>query len=105
MEDDLPNTFADFFSDKVKNIVNECIIDNLVYNGTQKLNSVSENLIIVITSLIVKNCEDFDRILVRILIDGIVNGSIITFFQLNFSKKTIPSQWQISKVMLLFIKR
>ena len=50
MEDDLPNTFADFFSDKVKNIVNECIIDNLVYNGTQKLNSVSENHIIVITS-------------------------------------------------------
>ena len=40
IEDD---PFADFFSNKVKNLVNECKIDDAVYNGSPKLNSVSEN--------------------------------------------------------------
>jgi hypothetical protein len=99
-------TFAEFFSKKVKNIVNECKIDASVYNGTRKINSESqdfmtpENIVIAIKSLKVKNCEGFDRIPVRILIDGIEKLAPILshLFKLIYDHRSIPSQWRISKV-------
>ena len=102
----LPDTFAEFFSNKVKTIVNECKIDSSVYNGTRKINSdpenfmTPENVLIAIKSLKIKNCEGFDRIPVRILIDGIneLVQVLSHLFNLIYKHKTIPSQWRISKI-------
>ena len=110
--DNLPDSFADFFSNKVKNIVNECNIDQNVYNGTRKINATSENfmtptnVVKAIKSLKVKNCEGFDRIPVRILCDGIkeLTPVLCHLFNLIYTQKTIPSQWLISKVIPLLKK-
>ena len=106
---ELPDSFADFFVNKVKTITNECKIDNFVYNGTRKLNvnpnnfMSPENVIAAVKSLKIKNCEGFDRIPVRILIDGIneLAPVLCHLFQLIYEHKIIPSQWKISKVMPL----
>ena len=37
--DDLSDTFADFFKNKVQNIVNNQVIDDQIYNGKKKLMS------------------------------------------------------------------
>ena len=65
-----------------------------------------ENIITAIKSLKTKNCEGFDRIPVRILIDGIneITPVLLHLFQLIYKYNCIPSQWQISKVIPLLKK-
>ena len=65
-----------------------------------------ENVISAIKSLKVKNCEGFDRIPVRILIDGIEELTPILshLFNLIYKQRKIPEQWRISKVIPLFKK-
>ena len=111
-EIDLPDAFAEFFSKKVKTIVNDCVVDDSVYNGSKKLdaNSInfmtSENVSAAIKSLKAKNCEGFDRIPVRIITDGITELTpILThLFNLIYSQKRIPDQWKVSKVIPLYKK-
>ena len=61
----------------MKKIVNETIIDPQVYNGKQKMKCenfdfMSENnVLLLVKSLTVKNCEGHDQIPQRILVDGI----------------------------------
>ena len=101
------DTFAVFFMDKVDTIVRECSVDEDVYNGTKKVNSncqnfmTKENIITAINSLKVKNCEGYDRIPVRTLIDSTpVTLPILTnLFNLIYIQKSIPEQWKISKVI------
>ena len=110
--ENLPDTFADFFSNKVKNIVNECNIDENVYNGTRKIDATNENfmtpsnIVKAIKSLKIKNCEGFDRIPVRILCDGIneLTPVLSHLFNLIYNQNIIPSQWLISKVVPLLKK-
>ena len=102
----LPDTFAEFFSNKVTNITRNCLIDDNAHNGSKKINCninnfiTGANIVTAIKSLKSKNCESFDRIPVKYLIDGI---SVITLilthlFSLIYETKTIPQQWSISKV-------
>ena len=74
---DLPDAFADFFGNKIENIVNTTHIDPAVYNGTPKVqennfNFMTEvNIIESIMKLKLKNTEGHDRIPQRLLIDGV----------------------------------
>ena len=105
-ERDLPDVFAEFFSNKVKTIVNNCAVWDSVYNGIRKINSNSENFMTplnvssAIKSLKAKNCEGFDRIPVRILTDGIneLTPVLSHLFNLIYQQKRIPDQWKVSKV-------
>ena len=103
----IADIFANFFDEKVKRIINECSLDENVYNGSQKVNSICQNfmtpdnIIVAIKSLKSKNCEGYDRIPVRILIDSIpVTLPLLNnLLNLIYVQKTIPEQWKISKVM------
>ena len=109
---DLPDAFAEFFSKRVNTIVNDCVVDDGVYNGSKKLNAnsinfmTSENVSAAIKSLKAKNCEGFDRIPVRIITDGITELTpILThLFNLIYLQKRIPDQWKVSKVIPLYKK-
>ena len=109
---ELPDAFADFFSNKVKKIVTECKVDNNVYNGKRKLYCQNknfmtpDNIIKAIRSLKLKNCEGFDRIPVRYLIDGIIQITPVLshLFNLIYLTKQIPDQWRISKVIPILKK-
>ena len=109
---DLPDSFAEFFSTKVQNIANECVINQNVYNGTQKINSLPENFMTqeyvysAIKSLKIKNCEGFDRIPVRILCDSIneITPVLSHLFSLIYKHKEIQKQWRISKIIPLLKK-
>ena len=73
---DVAEQFASFFENKVTRIVSETVINQNVYNGTNKMaaesamfmtdNKISE----CIKDLKLKNTEGYDRIPQRILIDG-----------------------------------
>ena len=73
----LPDVFADFFEQKVSNIVTEQKINDSVYNGKSKMYCADshfmsiDNIVKVVKILKIKNCEGHDRIPQRILIDGI----------------------------------
>ena len=60
--DDLSHVFAEFFSSKVYKIIENCITNDSIYNGKNKLDShpdnfmTSENIIKAIKSLKAKNC-------------------------------------------------
>jgi hypothetical protein len=74
---ELPDKFAKYFTDKVNNIVSESAIDPNVYNGIRKINiqdlnfMTPENVLKAVKSLKTKNCEGHDNIPQRILVDGI----------------------------------
>ena len=76
-ENNLPDTFAEFFMSKTAKIVNDTVIGPNVYNGQSKLFVESEDfvspedIVKAVKSLKIKNCEGHDRIPQRILIDGI----------------------------------
>ena len=110
--DELQVVFAEFFSNKVKKIVSECKIASGIYNGKPKLYCNNQNFMTpdnvsnAIRSLELKNCEGFDRIPVRYLIDGItqITPVLSHLFNLIFKTKQIPDQWHISKVIPIFKK-
>ena len=53
-----------------------------------------------IESIKVKNCEGFDRIPQRILVDGIEHllPPLGKHFSLIYYHKSIPEQWRLSKI-------
>ena len=111
-EQEIPDAFASFFYEKIKNIVTLTEIDQTVYNGTNKLHAANENfmsemeLIAAINSLAFKNCEGHDRIPQRIIKDGInmLLGPLSYLFDTIYKTKEIPQQWLISKVNPIFKK-
>ena len=102
----LPDAFAEFFSTKIEKIVEEVQIDPNVYNGKRKIRVeedffMSKNEIIVaVKSLKTKNCEGYDRLPQRILIDGIdvLINPLTLLFEKIYKSNSIPEQWLISKV-------
>ena len=101
------DSFAKFFKNKVQSIISECSVDNNVYNGNQKVNTISqnfmtkENIIDAIKSLKSKNCEGFDRIPLRALIDStqITLPILAHLFNQIYEQKVIPEQWKISRII------
>ena len=78
---DLSDAFAEFFDKKVKSIVDTCIVDENVYNGTKKVGGLESNFMTTrnvcdaLNSKKIKNCEGYD------------------------DQKSIPQQWSISKII------
>ena len=60
-----------------------------------------ENILSAVKSLKSKNCDGYDRIPVRVLIDSIpVTLPILThLFEQIYESLTIPEQWKISRVI------
>ena len=104
--DDLSESFAEFFDNKVKRIVETCEVDSSVYNGKRKLNCNTENFMTVenvsnaMKSVKIKNCEGYDRIPQRVLNEGaeILLKPTHKLFNLIYTTKKIPEQWSISKI-------
>ena len=103
-DENLPDEFAEFFKLKVQNIVTEQTINNSVFNGTQKINSIEvdfmkeSDVFKAMQTLKIKNCEGHDRIPLRILADG-KQFLLKPLFQKIYQTKQIPEQWLISKII------
>ena len=73
---DVANCFATYFEEKVDKFVKSANIDRGVYNGTTKMVAAETNfmsrleILECVKQLKIKNCEGYDRIPQRILIDG-----------------------------------
>ena len=93
---DLPDTFAEFFSNKVTNITSNCRSRKINCDTSNFI--TSSNIINAIKSFKSKNCEGLDRIPVRYLIDGmsVITPILTHLFLLIYETKTIPQQWSIS---------
>ena len=104
--------FASFFYEKVDKITKETIVDQNVYNGTRKMTAWSRMFMSssevesCIKSIKIKNCEGFDRIPQRVLIEGIVqlHRPLCKLFDAIYKTKKIPEQWRISKIQPIFKK-
>ena len=109
---DLPDTFANFFKDKVSLIINEQVIDDSVHNGHRKLWTTDhhfmsiENIVEAVQSMKNKNCEGHDRIPQKIIKDGIewLKYPLAYLFNQIYSQKKIPEQWLIAKITPIFKK-
>ena len=72
----ISESFALFFENKVKDIVDSTGVNPDVYNGIRKMNGddsmfmTRDNIIECISGLKIKNTEGYDRIPQRILVDG-----------------------------------
>ena len=109
---ELSETYACFFDEKVKTIVESCKVDNDVYNGKRKVITnddnfmTRDNIIKAIKSIKIKNCEGYDRIPQRILYEGIdyLIEPMHKLFNLIYESKKLPQQWLISKIIPIFKK-
>ena len=99
--------FAAFFLNKVESITRETQVDQNVYNGRRKLTAVIQmfmsmnNIETCMKAIKVKNCEGYDRIPQRVLVDGMMNllNPLSKHFKSIYSEKKIPEQWRISKII------
>ena len=74
-ENNVPDTVAEFFDNKVKRLVRDSAIDPNIYNGRQKI--LSDNVFFMgkeavldcVASLKIKNSEGYDRVPQRIIKD------------------------------------
>ena len=105
-EHDRSDCFATYFEEKIRNITNSTVVDPSVYNGVRKMVAGNEMFMsigeveICIRSIKIKNCEGYDRIPQRVLIEGIDHllNPLSKLFTLVYSQKTIPEQWCLSKL-------
>ena len=99
--------FASFFDEKVKTITDRVKIDDLVYNGSRKIDADNQmfmgpaDVIECIKSIKCKNSEGFDRIPQRVLCDGILHlqAPLIRLFRLIYEQRTILEQWRVAKII------
>ena len=99
--------FAKFFSEKVIKITNSVNISPEVYNGKLKVNCdpsffMSGNDILeCLKSIKIKNCEGYDRIPQRILVDGAETliKPLTGLFNRIYLQRTVPAQWLVSKII------
>ena len=102
----LPDQFGNFFTTKVTSIITNLRSNPLVYNGQKKVDEQnsffmsSADILSCIKSIKIKNCEGFDRIPQRILVDGanILINPLSKLFEKIYFQKQIPEQWLIAKV-------
>ena len=101
-ENERSDSFAKFFENKIKTITENVQVDPLVYNGSRKMNA--ENCMFMtrddvkkcIESIKVKNCEGYDTIPQRILVDGIdtLLDPLSKLFKCIYYERKIPEQWR-----------
>ena len=112
MKEDRSEAFANFFKEKVESLARSCTIEQNVYNGEKILNSTNENfmteynILQILKTLKIKNCEGFDRIPLRVFNEGaeILIAPLAKLFQLIYSEKRIPEQWKTAKLIPLHKK-
>ena len=105
-EGEIPDTVASFFDNKVKRLVQDSMIDPLIYNGRLKIQSEDcffmgrSEILECVGTLKVKNSEGYDRLPQRILKDGISHlaDPLCALFKSIYDSKVIPDQWKIAKV-------
>ena len=109
-EDELPDKIANYFNTKVTKLADEAVINENVYNGTPKIatqtkmfmdpNSIRE----CILSIKVKNCEGYDSIPQRCLIDGVesLGTAFNGLFKRFYEQSAIPEQWLVSTTIPVF---
>ena len=108
--EDVSETFARFFDNKIKDVLADISINTDVYNGTKKVNA--ENSFFMtptwvrecMESLKIKNTEGYDRIPQRVLVDGsdVLSGPFSDLFNKIYQEKAIPGQWLISKTIPVY---
>ena len=106
LEGEVANCFANYFEEKVEKIVNSAVIDPLVYKGKTKMIAAISNfmsppeILECVKQLKIKNCEGYDQIPQRFLIDGIdiLISPLSKLFSLVYRDKQIPEQWLIAKI-------
>ena len=106
-EHDRSDCFATYFEEKIRNITNSTLVDQSVYNGVRKMVAGNEMFMSIgevencIRSIKIKNCEGYDRIPQRVLIEDIDHllNPLSKLFTLVYSHKTIPEQWRLSKIV------
>ena len=102
----LPTEFAKFFKNKIETINSNTQISNSVYNGTKKLDYPNSFFMTdgdireCLCKIKIKNCEGFDRIPQRILVDGaeVLLTPLKDLFQKIYYQNSLPEQWMISKI-------
>ena len=108
--EDVPESFARFFDNKIKDVLADTSIDPNVYNGTRKVDSEPKFFMTptlvreCINSLKIKNTEGYDRVPQRVLVDGIdfLAGPFAELFNKIYYQQSIPGQWLISKTIPVF---
>ena len=109
---ELQEAFAEHFEEKISTLINNAVISQNVYNGSEKIRTNDKNFMTpdkVLESmkgLKVKNCEGCDLIPQRILADGIESliDPFSKLFNQIYTQKTIPEQWKMAKITPLFKK-
>ena len=104
---DVCESFVKFFEGKVNSIVSNVNIDPNIHNGGRKIFAndsmfmTREDIITSVKSLKTKNCEGYDRIPQRVLIDGlgVLVEPLTKFFEKVYRDFAIPGQWLISKII------
>ena len=110
--DDLSESFADFFDNKVKRVVETCEVDDNIYNGKKKLECGNENFMTLenvsraMKSVKIKISKGYDRIPQHIINEGaeIILAPTHRLFNLIYINKKIPEQWSISNITPIFKK-
>ena len=104
--DDLPDQFAKFFTNKINSITSTTQISNTVYNGKKKVDHpnsffmTEKDILDCLCKIKIKNCEGFDRIPQRVLVDGapILIHPLKELFRRVYYQNSLPEQWLISKI-------
>ena len=107
---DLASRFATCFDDKIKKVLAQSKMDETVYNGSKKVDSACEffmnedQVFECLKSLKIKNCEGYDRIPQRILVDGaeILISPLAKLFNRIYYQRSLPDQWLVSKTIPVF---
>ena len=105
-KNNVPDSFAEFFNNKVKLLANEAKINQNTYNGKAKVITTDENFMTYdaimecLKSIKIKNCEGYDRIPQRILTDGAIHlaSPLKNLLNLIYTQNEIPEQWLMAKV-------
>ena len=108
--EDVSETFARYFDNKIKDVLSDIAIDPNVYNGSKKVQSDTSFFMTptlvreCMDSLKIKNTEGYDRIPQRILVDGseVLYGPFSVLFSKIYQERAIPGQWLISKTIPVF---
>ena len=104
---DLPEAFANFFENKITQITSNTQISNNVYNRTKKVDHPNSFFMTDTdirecrNNIKIKNCEGYDRIPKRILVDSanILAEPLRQLFKRVYFQNSIPEQWLISKII------
>jgi hypothetical protein len=107
-----PQAFADYFQEKVNNIVNDTLIPDNPDCGSNKVTVESfyffsyEKVLQTMVTLKSKKCYGYDTIPLLVLKDGaeILASPYSKLFEKIYQTKELPDQWKISRTIPLFKK-